>query len=322
MQNAIHTATLANLDTLLSEASFSCEHAIRTLVRGPWVPAPQRTHCDKIYAVLEGRGVARLNEADYHIVPGDVFLIPAGTIQQGDSDKAEPLLKDWVHFQASTTQTLQLMSLFPPPMCLKGKSAATITALLKELVDEWRGNAPARQLAVKSLLMRALLIAYRAPQSDWRKPDALRAAPQEAIVEEGAGQQRLPLERIRSVLALMNRSYSAQLSLSDLAKCACLHPTYFNQVFKRVVGMPPMKFLEQQRLRRAQELLAQSALTVAEIGEQVGYQDPYYFSRAFRKRTGLAPSAYRNQVHAASELQARQAKVAHPKPVRSLRKSI
>ena len=295
MPTSITAATPTDLDTLLSEASFACAHAIRTRVAGPWVPTPQRTHCDKIYVILEGRGTARLNEFDYHIVPGDVFLIPAGTIQQGDSDRDNPLIKDWVHFHASTTQTLQMMSLFTQPLCLKGKSAASIGALIKELIAEWQGHAPARQLAIKSLLMRALLTAYRAPQSDWRKPNAVRGETLAPVVEEGAT-HRLPVDRIRMVLALMNRSYSEPLSLTELAKCACLHPTYFNQVFKRVVGMPPMKFLEQQRLRRAQELLAQSALTVAEIAEQVGYQDPYYFSRAFSKRTGQAPSAYRDEI--------------------------
>ena len=116
MSTVINTAALANLDTLLSEASFTCEHAVRGHVPGPWVATPHRTHCDKIYVILNGAGIARLNDADYHIVPGDVFLIPAGTIQQGDSDRANPLHKDWVHFQASTTQTLQLMSLFPPSL--------------------------------------------------------------------------------------------------------------------------------------------------------------------------------------------------------------
>src|SRR5207248_1739550 len=105
-----------------------------------------------------------------------------------------------------------------------------------------------------------------------------------------------PLERIRATLALVNRDLGQPLSLADLAKCACLHPTYFNKVFKRAVGMPPMKFLEQQRLRRAQNLLGYSAVSVADVALSVGYQDPYYFSRAFRRLTGVSPSGYREAV--------------------------
>lgn len=286
---------LADLDTLLAEASLTCEHASEGYVRGTWVPVTQRTHCDKLYVVHAGKGVARLNELDFHIRSGDVFLIPAGTVQQGDTDAQDPMQKIWVHFQASTTQTLQLMSLFPPPLCLQGQSARTIGVLARELLSEWNSTAVARQLAIKSLLMRILLTAYRAPQRDWRKADAVRSSEQSVLIDEGTA-PRLPLDRIRAALALINRSFGDALSLSDLAECAHLHPTYFNQVFKRIVGMPPMKFLEQQRLRRAKELLSQSALPVADVATRVGYQDPYYFSRAFRRLTGRAPSAYREEI--------------------------
>ena len=297
----VPTFAVADLDTLLAEASLTCEHAMFSYVRGQWVPTTQRTHCDKIYVVVGGKGVARLNEFDYHLRAGDVFLLPAGTIQQGDTDACDPLHKYWVHFHASTTSTLQLMSLFPPPLCLKGGSARAVAALTRELLREWEGRAPARQLAIKSLLMRVLLTAYRAPAGDIRPPDGKRPSAQVPLAEEG-GASRLPLDRIRATLAMMNRDFGRPLSLADLAKCACLHPTYFNQVFKRVVGMPPMKFLEQQRLRRAQELLGQSVLPVADVALTVGYQDPYYFSRAFRRLTGLAPSAYREEVQTHSTL--------------------
>lgn len=281
----------ADLESLLTEASFTCETAVQSIVRNSWVPNFHRTRSDKLYVVTDGTGVARLNNEEYIVRAGDVFLIPAGTIQQGDTDAVNPIHKMWAHFQASTTRTLQLLSLFPPPLCLKGESSACIAALTSELLVEWKGQAPARQLAIKSLLMRILLTAYRAPERDFRAPDSVKPSPKDALNEGGSS--RLPLDRIRAALALMNRSYNQSLSLADLAKCACLHPTYFNQVFKRVVGMPPMKFLEQQRLRRAQELLSRDTISVADIALEVGYQDPYYFSRAFRRLTGLSPSAWR-----------------------------
>jgi len=57
---------------------------------------------------------------------------------------------------------------------LKGESVRAIGALTKELMQEWQGCAPARQLAIKSLLMSMLMKAYRAPAGDFRPPDATR----------------------------------------------------------------------------------------------------------------------------------------------------
>ena len=176
---------------------------------------------------------------------------------------------------------------------------ASIGVLMRELMTEWQERTLARQLAIKSLLMRILLTAYRAPEADIRPHDAKRLSSHTPVLEEGA-ESRLPVDRIRATLALMNRSFGEPLSLSDLAECAHLHPTYFTKVFKHLVGMPPMKFLEQQRLRHARELLSQSALPVAEIAQKIGYHDPYYFSRAFRRLTGLAPSEYREEVQKAA----------------------
>jgi len=68
---------------------------------------------------------------------------------------------------------------------------------------------------------------------------------------------------------------------------------YFNQVFRKTFGVPPMRYLEQQRLRRAKELIAGTDRTMTEIAFEVGYSDPYYFSRAFRRLTGMPPSVYR-----------------------------
>ncbi|MCZ7648648.1 MAG: AraC family transcriptional regulator [Planctomycetota bacterium] len=288
------------LDALLAEAAFRCECVVLSTIKNSWVPLAHRSHCDKIYVVTGGRGTARLGDATYKIVPGEVYIFAAGTIQQGDTDRDDPLQKIWVHFEVSTTETLQLLRLFPPPQCLKGATAERIRALSEELLAEWYGKGYARQLAVKSLIMRILLEAYRAPASDHRKPDGRvrrKKGPPEAAENTST---RLPVDRIRQVLAMLTRRYPESLSLQDLADCAYLHPTYFTQVFKRLVGMPPMKYLEQIRLRRAQELLARTQRPIAQVAEQVGYGDPYYFSRAFRRLSGLAPTAFREQAQKAT----------------------
>jgi len=57
--------------------------------------------------------------------------------------------------------------------------------------------------------------------------------------------------------------------------------------------MNPSKYITEYRIRRAKDLLEYGGIPVAEIAECVGYVDCFYFSRVFKKCTGLSPSAYR-----------------------------
>ncbi|RME70993.1 MAG: AraC family transcriptional regulator, partial [Verrucomicrobia bacterium] len=57
----------------------------------------------------------------------------------------------------------------------------------------------------------------------------------------------------------------------------------------------PLDYFNRLKVQRACELLATTTLSIAEIAEQLGFDDPYYFSRLFRKIMGMAPRVYRRQ---------------------------
>jgi AraC-like DNA-binding protein len=62
-------------------------------------------------------------------------------------------------------------------------------------------------------------------------------------------------------------------------------------------GISYRAIVERSRFRRATELLANTALPIAEISTSVGYSDPSNFTRAFRRQTGIAPQQYRQRQH-------------------------
>ena len=66
----------------------------------------------------------------------------------------------------------------------------------------------------------------------------------------------------------------------------------FSHIFKQVTGTTPKKFIELRRIEVAKELLLSSELSITEIGASVGYGDPYYFNRVFKKNVGIPPRAY------------------------------
>lgn len=65
--------------------------------------------------------------------------------------------------------------------------------------------------------------------------------------------------------------------------------------FRRTYGMTPNEFLQELKMREAQTLLTQTAHTLSEIAQSLGYPDLFAFSKAFKKRLGTAPTQYRLQ---------------------------
>jgi AraC family transcriptional regulator len=85
------------------------------------------------------------------------------------------------------------------------------------------------------------------------------------------------------------------LSLSDLAGDVRLSPFHFARAFKASTGLPPHRYFRQLRIERARSLLETTDLAVAEIAARIGYDDPSYLARLFRKHFGATPAAYRRE---------------------------
>ena len=69
--------------------------------------------------------------------------------------------------------------------------------------------------------------------------------------------------------------------------------SWFNKSFKAATGTSPMKYIQTIRIRNAQTLLETTDYSISDVASFVGYENPLYFSRLFRKAKGMSPSAYR-----------------------------
>jgi AraC-like DNA-binding protein len=85
------------------------------------------------------------------------------------------------------------------------------------------------------------------------------------------------------------------INISTLSAMAGYSQSSFFDLFKRMTGAAPLNWFIRARMKRAGELLEGSNLQVKEIARQIGYQDPFYFSRLFKSVHGIAPRAYRAQ---------------------------
>ena len=90
---------------------------------------------------------------------------------------------------------------------------------------------------------------------------------------------------------------SNQLTLDHMVQHSRLSKSHFIRLFKDQTGHSPMDYFIQLKMQHACMLLVFRELTISQIGMDLGYKDPYYFSRAFRKVIGMSPTEYRHSAY-------------------------
>jgi len=172
----------------------------------------------------------------------------------------------------------------PPVVHLRGARDG-LAPILALLVEELRGGAAGAERAA-ALLTEALLIRVLREVLDAGGPT-------------GPGWiEGLRDPQIAAALAEIHARPETAWSLARLAQLAGLSRSVFAERFHARVGASPMAYLARWRLQLAARWLRETALTVSEVLDRLGYASPAAFHRAFKREHGLAPTAYR-RVHAA-----------------------
>ncbi len=102
-------------------------------------------------------------------------------------------------------------------------------------------------------------------------------------------------QRIARAIQHIGRYCEQNLSLEDYATMCCMSKYHFLRTFKQVTGETPLEYRMRIRIENAKGMLEDGGLSVAEIGERLGFSSPAYFSDAFKKATGISPKNYVNR---------------------------
>lgn len=158
---------------------------------------------------------------------------------------------------------------------LDAQPDAAVIALIGKLLNEF--SVPSRNyLEIQSKLLKLLsLLAKRESQSVVRE--------KYAAIEKGI--QHLQMDERQ------------ELSVDEIAKLCFVTPAYFRRKFREYANMSPLEYRNYRKIQKAKEFLEYSDFSVKEIAELLGFDNPAYFCRFFKRITGTVPSIYRKEVN-------------------------
>lgn len=125
-------------------------------------------------------------------------------------------------------------------------------------------------------------------QLTWRAPPAVHESPADP---EPQGDEIV----LRAAMRLIENQLDDMPSLGMLAQKVGTHEKRLTAIFREHLGMTVFAYIRDARLRRGQDLLCESAMSVQDVAELVGFRNACNFTTAFRQRIGMTPSQFRQQ---------------------------
>lgn len=245
-----------------------------------------------------GRGVVELNGTEHPLRPGLLHLLPWNHSIVYRADRRDPFFVFGVHVipWQRASAPLEYVAAHdvqeplhdvdwrrswaagqPPPVrevtpTTEGQRPA-LAALARFTVERFRRGYPtiAESRALGMLMMVELTTdSPPRPEEDPAVPVSLRG-----------------------LLVWIVRDLTRPIALADLAAVLECSPSTVTRLFRRHLGCSPLEWVTAQRMRHAQQLLAESHETIATVARQCGFEDPWYFARVFKARIGVSPREWR-----------------------------
>lgn len=241
---------------------------------GHFVERPHGTPQHILIACMAGSGICQTGGKEWMIGPGEILFLPPKQAHLYRADDRSPWTIFWVHFRGLRAGD------YLDALGIGGASRVTAVndpeAVFEAFEDTFRhvthGFGEAALIGLSTAFARLLGLVK--------------------VHQRRSGERSHPAERrLLRVLALMRDDLARQWTLGELAREAGLSAPHFTELCRTQSGLPPMALLTRLRLQHAMALLQQGQHNVSEAALAVGYSDPFYFSRQFRKHIGTPPSA-------------------------------
>jgi AraC-like DNA-binding protein len=257
---------------------FAARH-VELLARS-WNSANVQDPFWRLYINNRAGAALKLADTIYALEAGRLYLVPAGV--RFSCQNTTTIGHFYVHFDLIGVPRAALRALFDSPLCVPDRTW---------LVDDARGLAQilgeqpilglTAQFRIKALLYGALA-AY------------MESLPDDAI--ERYWRRAAAHAPVRAALREIEEHLPEQLSNRRLAQLCHMSEDHFIRRFRASVGQSPARYIQEQRVLHAAQLLLFTADSIETIAAAAGFANRFYFSRVFARHMGASPAAYRQAV--------------------------
>ncbi len=244
----------------------------------------------EICYVGDGAGTHYIQDRTLPVTQGDIFFLPVGThhVFRPISANKRHTLAVYNCIFTSTLLT-KLLNSFPiDPVMVQLYSGiewlqfrdqhGEFHRLFQKLHDEYIAQKPCFEAALYTCVFELLLYIHR-------------------LQAEQVTHRHVQYSGIETVLHTIHQQMDKPIALKSMAELLGLGERQFQRVFKNYTGMTFIDYLQHIRIREANRLITSTDLRISDIASSVGYQDMKFFHRIYKKKTGVTPREYRNNLY-------------------------
>lgn len=233
--------------------------------------------CEIIY-LSEGEGTFIINNRPYLAKKGDILIYNRGILHDEKSNPKNPLKTYFCGIGNLFLEGLEEGQLVPDsisPVIHADKYSYKIENYLSNIFEECSSQVLGYETVCRHLLVSLIILVLRIASV---KDESVNNNP------ESLGFK---------IKEYIDKNYTRDLSLEDIANHVYLSPYYISHIFKKELGLSTINYLINRRVGEAKKLLLTTGLTVEEISSRVGYENVNYFSMLFKKIAGVSPGKFR-----------------------------
>ena len=213
------------------------------------------------------------------------FVDKSGVVKRREHDMLVMCPGEKIHYTANTPWSIQWVGLYGQTVenHMKSLSVSGDNPIIKiekyyEMEEVLEGLYQISNCTTEQLRCKQMELIYRFFSLLWRKEQKSKSH-----------------DIADSAKKIIDYNFDRDITIKRVADTMHLDAAYLTRKFTEKYAVAPKEYLLKKRTELAKRLLAQTDATVAEIAGSVGYDDPLYFSRIFKRKEGVSPLAYRKQ---------------------------